>query len=84
MSDSTGTLTSFATSDDSGTLTTVGMFGFHANSRTFGSTNSRGEPDNGLDFSNVRIEVGPAIPEPTAAMIALAGLLAAASRRVER
>lgn len=39
------------------------FFGIHVNSRTFGSSNSAGEPDNGIDFSNIRIET--IVPEPS-------------------
>jgi hypothetical protein len=56
-----------------------GMLAFHANSNQFGSTGTQNVPDNGIDFSNVKIEF---IPEP--ASIALLGLggLAMLRRRV--
>ena len=38
----------------------VGMLAFWANSNLFGSSNTPGEPDNGLDYSNVTIEFIPA------------------------
>lgn len=50
------------------------MLGFHANSNTFGSSNSGGDPDNGIDFSNIKIEFF-AVPEPTSLLL-LAGSLA--------
>ncbi|MEM1444910.1 MAG: PEP-CTERM sorting domain-containing protein [Planctomycetota bacterium] len=50
----------------------IGMLAFHANSNQFGSTNSRGEPDNGLDFSNVTVTF---VPEPASlSLLALGGL----------
>lgn len=79
LSDPTGVIASFSASDDTGSLVDVGMFGFHANSNTFGSTNSRDVPDNGIDFSNVTIEFR-AIPEPSTAVLLTATLLAAAGR----
>lgn len=33
-----------------------GMLAFHANSNQFGSSNTAGDPDNGIDFSNIRVE----------------------------
>lgn len=39
------------------------FLGFHVNSSTFGSSNSAGEPDNGIDFSNIKIEF--LVPEPS-------------------
>lgn len=58
------------------------MLGFHANSNTFGSSNSAGDPDNGIDFSNITIEFLP-VPEPTSAALALGALafMASAGRR---
>ena len=51
------------------------FFGFHVNSNIFGSTNSQGEPDNGIDFSNITIEFN-AVPEPsTFSLLGLVGLL---------
>ncbi|MEM8945384.1 MAG: hypothetical protein AAGD11_09385 [Planctomycetota bacterium] len=59
-----------------------GMFGFHVNSNKFGSSNSAGDADNGLDFSRVTIEVLP-IPEPATATMVLGAvaLLAGIGRR---
>lgn len=45
------------------------MLAFHVNSNRFGSTSAQNTPDNGIDFTNVKIEF---IPEP--ASIALLGL----------
>lgn len=55
-----------------------GMLAFWANSNIFGSSNTPGQPDNGIDFTNVRIVFTP-VPEPTTglgiAMISAAGLV---------
>ena len=56
-------------------VTTFGQLGFHANSRTFGDSNSPDTPDNGIDFSNVRVEVHR-VPEPSTAVLAVGGLIA--------
>jgi hypothetical protein len=41
-----------------------GMLAFWANSNVFGSSNTPDTPNNGIDFSNIRIEFF-AVPEPT-------------------
>ncbi len=50
--------------------TDVGMLAFWANSNLFGSSSTPNSPDNGIDFSNIRIEFTP-IPEPTSMILAL-------------
>ena len=50
------------------------LLGFHANSDNFGSTNSPDMADNGLDFSNIRVEFIP-VPEPGSAILILMGSL---------
>lgn len=53
------------------------LLAFHANSNNFGSTTALGDPDNGLEFSNVRLEFVPAavaVPEPSSAMLLLGGI----------
>lgn len=59
-----------------------GMFGFHANSNKFGSSNSAGDADNGLDFSRITMEVLP-IPEPSsiALVFGAAAMLTGLGRR---
>ena len=71
-------LDSHTESDNSDIANNFGMLGFWVNSNTFGSSNSAGDPDNGLTFTNVLIEstVSP-IPVPAAAWLfgsALIGL----------
>jgi hypothetical protein len=51
-------LTSITRSDVGDIANNFGMLGFHANSSTFGSVNTKGEfADNGITFSNIKIEV---------------------------
>jgi hypothetical protein len=57
----TGTLgTATHTVTDAFDSAKVGMLAFWANSNLFGSTNTPGEVDNGIDYSNVKIEFLPA------------------------
>ncbi len=50
-------LTEFSFVDEESEVNQFGMLAFHVNSKTFGSSKKPGEPDNGLDFSAVRLEV---------------------------
>lgn len=50
-------LSSFTQQDSKSTLDTLGMLAFHVNSKTFGASKTPGEPDNGLDFTRVTLEV---------------------------
>lgn len=88
----TGTLSSLASRGGLLTMHSVtdefdssslGMFGIHVNSNQFGSTNQQGEPDNGLDFSNITIEFIP-IPEPSLMGLLLIGMLGFLSVRRQR
>ena len=56
------------------------MLAFHANSNIFGSSNTPGEPDNGIDFSNVTIEFN-AVPEPSSIVLLLGAIVAFARLR---
>lgn len=69
-------LSTYTASDASASTTNFGMLAFHANSVTFGSVNTVNTPDNGIDFSNIQIEL-LAVPEPSAfALLALgAGIM---------
>ena len=70
-------LTSHTVSDASPTATTFGMLAFHANSNVFGNTNVVNAPNNGIDFTNIRIEyVQAVIPEPAALGALVLGMLA--------
>lgn len=50
-------LTTFSTVDEGSDTNQFGMLAFHVNSKTFGSSKDKDTPDNGLDFSNVKLEV---------------------------
>lgn len=50
-------LSEFSAVDAEGTMDTVGMLAFHVNSKTFGSSKKPDEADNGLDFTNIKVEV---------------------------
>lgn len=52
-------LSDFAVIDPEGDVNNFGMLAFHVNSKTFGSSKSVDTPDNGLDFTNVVVEVLP-------------------------
>lgn len=62
--------------------TSVGMLAFWANSNVFGSSGTAGQADNGIDFTNVKIEFIP-VPEPTSIVLLMfSALLAVGTRRV--
>jgi len=62
--------------------TTFDMLGFSVTSNAFGSSNTPGDPDNGIDFSNVTVTYITAVPEPSSiGMILLAGLGSLCYRR---
>ncbi len=52
-------LTEFSQFDEGSDVNNFGMLAFHVNSKTFGTSKKADTPDNGLDFSNVRLEVLP-------------------------
>jgi hypothetical protein len=70
-----GTLiTSHTESDASGIANHFGLLAFWVNSNTFGSSATPGAADNGIDFSNIKVEL-TVIPEPSSAALLLGGLL---------
>jgi hypothetical protein len=72
-----GTAPSFTTTDafDSDK---IGMLAFWANSNIFGSSGTPNTPDNGIDFSNIKVEF---VPEPASlVLLSLCGLLLAFRR----
>jgi hypothetical protein len=73
---------SHSTTDEFDTLT-YSLFGVHTNSNKFGSSNSAGDPDNGLDFSNIKIEFSQ-IPEPTGLALALCAMVSLAGMKRRR
>ena len=56
------------------------MLAYGASSSAFGSSNTPGDPDNGIDITNVTVEFRP-IPEPSAAVLGLMGALMFIKRR---
>ncbi len=52
-------ISQFSLTDEPSDINHFGMLGFHVNSKTFGSSKKPGEADNGIDFSNVKVEVLP-------------------------
>ena len=56
---------------------TFDFLGFSVTSDAFGSVNNTGEPDNGLDFTNITVTSTTAavVPEPSSAALLLGGLL---------
>ncbi|MEJ6569375.1 MAG: hypothetical protein QNL80_10950 [Akkermansiaceae bacterium] len=54
-------LDSYTATDASGIANNIGMLGFWANSSTFGSNTSFADPDNGISFSNVTVELNPVV-----------------------
>ena len=82
LSNGSEVLSTFTTSDDSPTATTFDMLAFHANSNVFGQSSTPDTLNNGIDFSNITIEVTQ-VPEPTAGVVAL-GLAGLTLRRGRR
>ena len=81
--DLTGTLGShtYTVEDPNYDSLTFDMLAFHTNSNKFGSSNTQGDPDNGLDFTNVTITF-KAVPEPTSiSLLSLVGLAFLGLRR---
>jgi hypothetical protein len=72
----TGTLGSYShTNTDTFDSANIGMLAFWANSNVFGSSSTSNTADNGIDFSNIKIEVIP-VPEPAAlSMFGMAAML---------
>jgi hypothetical protein len=50
-------LSEFNVIDEGSDVNNFGMLAFHVNSKTFGSSKKKGEPDNGIDLKNVKVEV---------------------------
>jgi hypothetical protein len=61
-----------------------GMLAFWANSNIFGTSSTPGQPDNGVDFTNVTIEFIP-VPEPVSlVLLAMGTVLAVCPHRGRR
>ncbi len=65
-------LCSYTQADTSAIANHYGLLAFWANSGTFGSSATPDTADNGIDFSNVKVEY---IPEPSGAALLAAGAL---------
>lgn len=52
-------LSEFSVVDEGSESNNFGMLAFHVNSKTFGSSKKKDTPDNGIDFSRVKVEVLP-------------------------
>ena len=78
----TGTLGTYSHSNtDTFDSADFGMIAFWANSNVFGSANTSNTPNNGIDFSNIKIEFVH-VPEPaTFSMLGMAGVLLAVGFR---
>ena len=50
-------VTEFSHVDAGSVVNNFGMLAFHVNSKTFGSSKKKDTPDNGIDFSNVKVEI---------------------------
>jgi len=50
-------LSQFSVMDEGADANNFGMLAFHVNSKTFGSSKKKDTPDNGIDFTNVVVEV---------------------------
>lgn len=72
---------SFTINDPAPNSFDFGMLTYGASSGAFGSSNSVGDPDNGIDITNVTVEFVAGIPEPTSAVLALLGGLTLLNRR---
>ena len=72
-------LSTFTTTDATPSATTFDLLAFHANSNAFGNNTTPGDANNGINFSNITIDVSP-IPEPGTALLTT-GLAALALRR---
>jgi len=57
LSNEDGVITKFSHLDPDSIVNNFGMMAFHVNSKTFGYSSSPGETDNGIEFSNVKLEI---------------------------
>jgi hypothetical protein len=63
-------LSTFTTSDSTPSTSTFDLLAFHANASVFGSSNVVGAANNGIDFSNIKIELN-SVPEPSAILLGI-------------
>lgn len=69
LSDGSGVLSSFTSSDSSPSTLTFDLLGFHVNASIFGTSPTPNTANNGIDFSNITIETN-VVPEPGALLLA--------------
>ena len=50
-------VSTFTVADSDAVLENIGMLAFHVNSKTFGTSKDPNTADNGIDFTNVRVDV---------------------------
>jgi hypothetical protein len=74
LSDGSGVLSTFTTSDSSPSATAFDLLGFHVNSGIFGSSNTPNTANNGIDFSNITIEFN-SVPEPSTVLLGAMSLM---------
>lgn len=68
-------LSTFTATDSTGIVPSFDVLAFQVGSATFGSANTVGAANNGIDFTNINIEyVAAAVPEPASVALMLAGL----------
>jgi hypothetical protein len=68
-----GLMDSHSVNDTNAIANHFGMLGFWANSSTFGSSSSLGAADNGIDFSNIKVERVMTVMSPPTLSIRLSG-----------
>ncbi len=69
-------LSTWTASDDSGIVSSFDVLAFQVGSSTFGSSGTPGDANNGIDFTNIKINyVAAPVPEPASVAMMLGGLL---------
>lgn len=66
-------MTSFSVTDSASTVTSFGALAFWANSNAFGSSATPNTVNNGIDFSNIKVEI-LLVPEPSMAALGVLGM----------
>lgn len=71
----------FTVSDASPLSYDFGMLAYGSSSGAFGSSRTPGDPDNGIDITNVQVDFTRGIPEPSTGLLGLVGALLLINRR---